>query len=570
MILLALFAFVAGIVTILSPCILPILPIMLSSTSNSKGNGKPYGVVLGFVLSFTFFTLFLSSIVQLTGLSANTLRNFSIFVLMAFGISIIFPKFQVGVEKLLARFVGRVPKVGQHTGFLGGMIVGLSLGLLWTPCVGPILASVISLAITGSVSIQAFVITLAYSLGTSLPMFAIIIMGSGLMKKIPWLIKNTGNIQKTFGLVMIATSLALYFGLDRSFQSFVLEKFPNYGSILTRIDDNKLVENALNSSRMMNPNTKPVNNGDSVYPKAPELIGGGDWHNTNGNTITLEEKNGSVVLIDFWTYTCVNCQRTLPYLKKWHAKYADKGLVIVGIHSPEFEFEKDSKNVAQAIKDFDIRYPVVQDNKFEIWRAYNNRFWPAKYIIDKNGRIRYTHFGEGQYSETERMIVELLAESGVTGLRSVDEVELAQNYSKTPETYLGYERVDRFASDKNILYDKIELYKDPKSLLKNHFSVDGDAIFTKEFLNPLVGTQLTLRYEAKDVFLVARSKSGSSVVRITVKDRKGKIMYSNRSKIIINKDSLYKLTDNKMPPGEYSLTIEFEDSDAEIFAFTFG
>src|SRR3990172_2867947 len=380
MILLILFAFLAGVVTILSPCILPILPVVLSS-SLTGGKKRPLGVVAGFIISFTFFTLFLSLIVKSLGIPADFLRSFSIIVIALFGIGLLLPNFQALLERLFTTFSRFSPKLNQNSGFSGGLLIGASIGLIWTPCVGPILASIISLAITGSVSGQAALITFSYSLGTAIPMLAIVYGGRNLLNKVPWLTRNTVKIQKAFGVLMILTALAIFFNLDRKFQTFILDKFPNYGTGLTSFEDNETIRRALDrldggevSEEDMG---KPTFNLlDDSGVNAPELIPGGDWFNTK--PLTLKELRGKVVMVDFWTYTCINCIRTLPYLRDWYEKYADKGLVIIGVHTPEFEFEKSPENVQKAIEDFEIKYPVMQDNNYATWRVYDNYYWPAK------------------------------------------------------------------------------------------------------------------------------------------------------------------------------------------------
>src|SRR3989344_3432578 len=330
MLLLIIFAFIGGVVTILSPCILPILPVVLSS-SLTGGKKSPLGVVTGFILSFTFFTLFLSLIVKSLGIPADSLRSFSIVVIALFGIGLLLPNFRTLLEKFFTYFSRFGPKGSGEAGFFGGVLIGASVGLVWTPCVGPILASIISLAI--------------------------------------------------------------FFNFDRKFQTYILDKFPNYGIGLTSFEDNSLIKDRLKNLRGDGINDedmgKPMFNLlDDSGVNAPGLIQGGDWFNTK--PLTLKELRGKVVMVDFWTYTCINCIRTLPYLKNWHEKYASKGLVIIGVHTPEFEFEKSAENVQKAIQDFGIKYPVMQDNNFATWRAYDNHYWPAKYIVDKNGKIRYT------------------------------------------------------------------------------------------------------------------------------------------------------------------------------------
>lgn len=242
------FAFLAGIVTVLSPCILPVLPIVLSG-SIGGGKRKPWGVLVGFVSSFTFFTLFLSQIVVATGLSADSLRLFAVVVILLFGVSMLVPGTQVVLERLFARLSSLVPRLGNGAGFGSGLLVGVSLGLIWTPCVGPILASVISLALTGSVSGAAVGITLAYAFGTGLPMLAVMYGGRKLLLRVPWLLRNTGRIQQIFGLIMILVAVAIYANFDRKFQVYVLEIFPAYGTGLTALEDNDWVDEALTKFR---------------------------------------------------------------------------------------------------------------------------------------------------------------------------------------------------------------------------------------------------------------------------------------------------------------------------------
>jgi cytochrome c biogenesis protein CcdA len=244
MILLILFAFLAGIITVLSPCILPLLPIILSS-SDASGKQKPLGVVVGFVASFTFFTLFLSTIVRWSGIPADSLRFFSIIVLALFGMSLLVPQIQTQIEILFSRFASVVPSGQTQSGFWGGIVIGLSLGLLWTPCVGPILASVISLAIAGTVTAQAFLITFAYALGTAIPMFLVMLIGATALRNVPWLVRNTRRIQKAFGILMVLTALGIYLNVDRSFQAYILNTFPNYGVGLTEFEDNELIKSEL-------------------------------------------------------------------------------------------------------------------------------------------------------------------------------------------------------------------------------------------------------------------------------------------------------------------------------------
>lgn len=576
MLLLIVFAFLAGIVTVLSPCILPLLPIILSS-SNGKGKQKPIGVVLGFVASFTFFTLFLSTIVKLSGIPADSLRLFSILVLATFGVSLLIPQVQTKIEMLFSTFANVMPSGKGKTGFFGGFLIGLSLGLLWTPCVGPILASVISLAITGSVNAQAFFITIAYAIGTAIPMFMIMLAGSTALQKVPWLVKNTSKIQKIFGVLMILTALGIFFNVDRTFQTWVLTTFPNYGVGLTKFEDNSRVKNALDQTNQQGAQSSSEKNmigkslSDVVVPKgepAPELIQGGEWFNSP--PLTVSDLKGKVVLVDFWTYSCINCQRTFPYLRTWWEKYEDKGLVIVGVHAPEFAFEREAKNVSKAIRDFGINYPVMQDNNFETWRAYENRYWPAKYLLDKDGIIRYRHFGEGDYEKTEQMIQELLKEAGSQVSTQTVKNPSGQSFARTPETYLGYSRLEYLSSPERIIEGQTQTFSIPDPMPRNSFAFQGEWVSMSEYAAPQKGAQLFQNFTAKEVYLVARPKNGTGTMKVFVDDQLQAFGDDVQGgSVTVDSDRLYTLV-NLPNPGVHQLRIEFQDSNLEVYAFTFG
>lgn len=550
-----------GVVTILSPCILPILPIVLSS-GIVGGKKRPVGVVVGFVASFTFFTLALSSIVRATGLSPQFLRILSVVVVGLFGISLLLPHFQVFLEKLFTKFSTLAPKE-QKQGFWGGMVLGLSLGLIWTPCVGPIIASVITLAATSTVTFASVLLTFSYALGTAIPMFIIILGGRALLDKLPWLSKNSAKIQKAFGVLMIIVAVAIYFNFDRSFQNYVLEKFPRYGTGLTSIEDNSTVQKELGNLGETNTTGtgKPMDEVMKSYPFAPELISGGEWFNSE--PLQISKLRGKVILVDFWTYTCINCIRTLPYLRDWDKKYANDGLVIVGVHTPEFEFEKDAANVKKAVSDFELKYPIMQDNNYATWKAYNNHYWPAKYLIDKDGKIRYTHFGEGDYDVTEKKIQELLEETGA----EVNEDINTQTYSvdgKTPETYLGYQRMAGFYSPETIVLDKKSTYSFPTTLPQNRFAFSGEYLVTAEYSQPTSGSKLDYNFEAKDVFLVMRPKVDGQSGEVKVY-----LDGALQKTVTVDSDKLYDLV--KLEVSEkHELLLEFLDNNVQIFAFTFG
>lgn len=558
MLILIFFAFVGGVVTILSPCILPILPIILSG-SVGEGKRKPYGIVSGFILSFTFFTLFLTSIVNATGISADTLRYISVVILALFGLTLIIPQIQGKIEQMFSKLSSRAPQQGERHGFGGGFIIGLSLGLLWTPCVGPILASVISLALTGSVNGSAFIITLAYALGTALPMLAIMYGGRKLLNRVPWLLTKGALIQKVFGVIMILVAMMIYFNLDRQFQSYILQKFPNYGTVLTGLEDNDLIRQELDDMSQ-------EDNNNQNYMLAPEFIPGGQW--LNSEPLTLEGLRGKVVLFDFMTYSCINCIRTFPYLNAWYDSYQDDGLVVIGIHTPEFEFEKNVDNVAQALKDFEIEFPVMQDNDYATWKAYGNRYWPHTYLIDHNGQIVYDHIGEGNYEETEAKIKELLA-ARIKDLSEDNQIEERESdissettQSKSPETYFGSARNSLLANGQAFT-SGIFQFDRPDDIELNKLYLVGKWNITSEYAQALSSdASIIFSYDAKKIFMVAGADQAVSLDII----EDGTLISSD---INIQAETLYTLSSHDKR-SRHTIEIKPRSSGLKAFTFTFG
>jgi len=552
MIYLLLYSFLAGFVTILSPCILPVLPIILSGGVGGDKK-KPLGIVSGFVVSFTFFTLFLSTIVKLLGLQPDLLRSLSILIIFGFGLSLLFPKLQIYVEKLFNKLAKLTPNQKNNSGFVGGFLLGLSLGLIWTPCVGPIIATVITLAVSSTVTLTTVLITLSYSLGTAIPMFAIIYGGNNILKSQSWLVKKTVTIQKIFAVIMIATAIGLFFNVDRSFQNYILKAFPQYGIGLTKIEDNPIVKEQLSQLKTL-PQLGLAN-------KAPDFAIGGNW--INSPPLTMASLKGKVVLIDFWTYTCINCIRTLPHVVGWYEKYKDQGFVVVGIHTPEFEFEKITANVKDATRRFGINYPVLQDNDYKNWNAYSNNYWPAEYLIDVEGKIRRTHFGEGEYSQTEDMIKNLLVEAGQKVDKTLTNTpDMTPTFGMTPETYLGSLRSERNAGN-NINIPPV-----------NYFSFQKKWDIQNEFAKASKGSQITFHFSASHVYLVMHPNNHGDRVKIFLDDKPILNSYSGTDVkdgvVILDTERLYDLVNISNGPQDHVLKLEFENDGTECFAFTFG
>ena len=573
MIILLAFAFLAGIVTILSPCILPILPIVLSGSVGGDKK-RPYGIILGFIISFTFFTLFLTKIVQLTGIPSDTLRVVAAIVLLVFGFSLFIPNFQALTEKLFSKLSIFAPKANPNAGFWGGFVIGLSIGLIWTPCVGPILASVIALAATSKVNTITFLITFAYSLGSAIPMFFIMYGGRNLLNKAPWLVKNSEGIQKGFGVLMIILAIGIFTNLDRQFEAFIAST--PYGANLTSLENNDLVTKQLDQlkGQKTDTNTTDATGLFNTNKPAPEFTGITKWLNPE-QPQTIKGLKGKVVLVDFWTYTCINCIRTLPHVTSWYDKYKDQGFVVIGVHTPEFAFEKETPNVQQAIQRYNIHYPVAQDNNYSTWNAYNNQYWPAEYLIDANGTIRREDFGEGQYDQMEQAIQALLKESGKKVTAKIDSMPDQTPHDQiSPETYVGASRMEYYYPSTNLPAKEDTFTLSDKTPV-NNFSLGGDWNITDD--NAIAGKNATLNYNftANKVYLVLRpgtAKNGT--VKVTID---GKPVDANNAGsdvkngiVTVDSDRLYNLVDLKTKTENHVLKLEFQTPGVQAFAFTFG
>jgi cytochrome c biogenesis protein CcdA/thiol-disulfide isomerase/thioredoxin len=600
MAILILFAFLGGIVTILSPCILPSLPIVLSGGIGGK-KSRPLGIVSGFIFSFSVFTLTLTVIVQATGISADVMRYIAVSLIMAFGLVLIIPRLHAWFGMKSSRIAALAQKEDLPdrdksypetwiSGYAGGILLGLGLGLVWTPCVGPIMASVISLALTQRTDGGAIVITIAYSIGTALPMLGIMLGGRVLLNKVPALVHNTEAIQKVFGVLIILTGIAIGFGWDRSLQTAILRAVPGYGSGLTAFENIEPVKQslAMRDTRierrdLPSADTKVPAKEDLLgdYGPAPEIVTNGRWYNTEGliagslssagegsPPLTMNMLRGKIVLVDFWTYSCVNCVRTLPHLAAWYKAYRKDGFVIIGVHTPEFEFEKNPANVQKAIADLNVTWPVVLDNQYKQWQAYSNRYWPAHYFIDAKGRIRYRHFGEGEYDKSERVIQALLKEAGTPVTTDVSMPEQA-NESLTPETYLGYGRAQGFASGMRIVMDRVADYKAARDPENGEWNLTGRWTVTKEYIVPDHEGRLQLGFDAKNVFLVVEPETREEKIRILVDGETPGDTPDVKNGILVPGESrLYQLVALDVA-GPHVLSLEVSGKP-RLYAFTFG
>jgi cytochrome c biogenesis protein CcdA/thiol-disulfide isomerase/thioredoxin len=512
------FAFLAGAGTALSPCVLPVLPALLAS-GGVGGRRRPLGVVIGLTVTFTVVIVGVANVVDGVGLGSDPLRDIAVAVLLASGLALIVPGLADRLEARMSRIAALGPR-SRGDGFRSGLLVGGALGFVYTPCAGPILAAVISVS---AASGRTVAVAVAYSLGSAMVLFALTLGGRKLFDRV----RAAGRgpaLQRTLGIVMIVTALAIVVGVDVDFDQYVAEHIPNV-NLTAGLEKSKAVESRLpqvtgHTAKFAQSKKTAVaarNASDAtlladarglkVLGDAPEFTETEDWFNTPGNRpLTLTGLRGRVVLVDFWTYTCINCIRTLPYLKAWDAAYGKDGLTIVGVETPEFAFEHEASNVENAIEQFGLRYPVAQDNNMGTWNAYGNEYWPADYLIDASGHVRYAAAGEGDYSQTETAIRALLAEAGysVGGMSHPTDVVTPSEVA-TPETYLGTNRAQGWRNGpKSGLHDYGSSV--PAQLALNEFDYSGTWSIAGQPATAVSNAGIDMEFEAKNVYLVLSSE----------------------------------------------------------------
>ena len=557
-------AFLAGLITALSPCVLPVLPIVLAGGA-SGNRRRPFAIVAGLVLSFTFSVLAAAAVLEALGLPEDLLRNLAIALLFVVAVTLAFPGAAALVERPLLFLTRRRP-----TDSAGGLVLGLTLGLVFVPCAGPVLAAVSVLAARGEVGAQTVALTVAYAFGASVPLLAI---GLGGQRVAAALRPRMATIRPVLGVTVALAAFAMAFGLDRRLQTLV----PGYTEAFQeRVERNTEAERELARLSAAGNAQVDLASGEpapeSPFPRwnegefgrfglAPELVEATAWLNTPGEApLSLAGLRGRVVVIDFWTYSCVNCLRTLPYLKAWDDAYRSEGLTILGVHAPEFAFERKTSNVRDAVADLGIRYPVALDNEFGTWNAFSNQYWPAKYIVDRKGLVRFVHYGEGDYERTEAVIRALLAEGGSQPARRARARggESASREPITPESYLGYERLARYAGIRPVPDRPIEYGFPSAPLPLDHVAYSGYWQVESERILAGLGARLRLRFHARDVHLVLGGRGRLEVFldgkRQRAVDVRGDRLYT-LLRLPTARDGLLEL---RFPPG------------LSAYAFTFG
>ncbi len=558
---LILIAYVGGVLTILSPCILPVLPFVFARA------GRPFvtstlPMMAGLALMFAGVAT-LAAIGGGWAVQANQWGRWIALVLLAgFGLMMLFPavgdRIMAPLQALGSRLTERVqPGRSDALNEVGGsLVLGLATGLLWAPCAGPILGLILTGAALNGASASTSLLLLAYAMGAATSMALALLVGGRVLKAMKGYLKHERIVRRVLGALVLVGVVSIALGLDRG--------------VLARVSaasTERFEQGLLGAGGMGHTEPEAESSDFRDFGPAPEIEGVTEW--LQGDPATLESLRGKVVLIDFWTYSCINCLRTLPHVIEWDRLYRDHGLVVIGMHAPEFAFERDPDNVRRAVEDLGIDYRVALDNDFAVWRAYQNRFWPAHYFIDARGRLRHVRFGEGEYERSEAIIRTLLMEAGATNLpppaggSEAEGVMAADSGAeRSPETYLGTDR-------------GMNLQASADSLAFDQWALQGD--WTREGQRAVLtgdNGAIVYRFRGRDVHLVLASTTGRPVrYRVTLNGQPpgeaGGSDISPSGEGVIGDQRLYQLL--RLPTaGEGEIRIEFLDPGAAAYAFTFG
>ncbi|MFL5962832.1 MAG: cytochrome c biogenesis protein DipZ [Gaiellaceae bacterium] len=540
MLVLLLIGFLAGIVTAISPCVLPVLPVLLAGGASGR---KPLRIIAGLVVSFSVFTLFASWLLRQLGLPQDLLRNLAIAFLFVMAGVLLLPRAGLLLERSLSFFSRLRP---ANAG--GGFFLGATLGLVFVPCAGPFLAAITTAAARENFGGRTIAATLAYALGAAVPMLAIALGGREVSARIRG---QAERLRIASGAVVALVALGLVFHLD----DHLAQLTPGYTTFLQdKVEQSSAAKRELAKVRGGGEvlTAKRTTGGLPDYGVAPALHADGDWINTK--PLTLKQLRRKVVLIDFWTYSCINCLRTLPHLEAWDAAYRDKGLVIIGVHTPEFAFEHVASNVRSAVQRLGIRYPVVQDNRYQTWDNYANQYWPAEYLIDRSGHVRHTHFGEGEYPQTEALIRRLLA---VKGKRAQQLPDTTPTEAMTPESYLGYTRIGNYTGT-HIVPGKPAHYTFASNLFANAYSYDGTWRVGGEEITAIRDARLRLDFQAKDVYIVL---GGKGMVEVLIDGKQTKTLRVDSERLYTvraSENASHAVLELRFSPG------------LRAYSFTFG
>ncbi len=563
-------AYLGGVLTILSPCILPVLPFVFARSDRPfVTSGLP--MLAGMALTFAVVAT-LAAVGGGWAAQANQTGRIAALVLLGFfGLTLLIPSLSEHVSRPLVGLGNRLSRSDGDGTFVSSFLLGIGTGLLWAPCAGPILGLVLTGAALGGATVGTSLLLLAYGLGAATSLAVALLIGGKVFAAMKRSLGAGEWVRRGLGVAVLAGVAAIALGLDTG--------------LLTRISlaGSGRLEQSLVDKAMPQSEAKPIVAGEAlpIEGRMPSLDGAVEW--LNSPPLTAEALKGRVVLVDFWTYSCINCLRSLPYIRAWAEKYKDKGLVVIGVHAPEFAFEKDPANVRKAVADMHITYPVALDNDFKIWQAFNNKYWPAHYFIDAKGNIRHHHFGEGDYAQSEAVIQQLLAEAGAKDVGGIvqanaggAEMPSDQADDVSPETYVGYGRGERFSSPEKV-GDGAQAFTAPDMLQLNHWALAGTWTVNEENSTVnAVGGRIAYRFHARDLHLVLGPGPDGKPVRFRVR-LDGQAPGADHGvdtdadgQGTVTGERLYQLVRQKGDIKDRTFEIEFLDPGARAYAFTFG
>jgi cytochrome c biogenesis protein CcdA/thiol-disulfide isomerase/thioredoxin len=608
-------AYLGGVLTILSPCILPVLPFVFARADQPfVKSGLP--LLIGMAVTFAAVAT-LAAVGGAWAIQANEYGRIAAIVLLAaFGVTLLFPAIADWATRPVVAAGTWLSQKAHAEGRAGSpvllsFLLGIATGFLWAPCAGPILGLILTGAALEGANTETSFLLLAYALGAATSLALALLLGGRVFEAMKRSLGAGEWVRRGLGVAVLAGVAAIALGLDTgyltrlsiattsNYEQSLLDLAPanektrpsvimNGGPGMMMGGSNAMMgaSNAMTGGPgMMMSNKAATQNSDTlpIEGALPSISGATEWLDTP--PLTTEGLRGKVVLVDFWTYSCINCLRAIPYVRAWAEKYKDQGLVVIGVHSPEFAFEKNIDNVRRAVHDLKIEYPVAIDNAYAIWRAFGNQYWPAHYFIDTEGRIRHHHFGEGDYEESELAIRALLAEAGkgemaggyvnvnASGVEAAGDLIAVQS----PETYVGYERTENFASPGGTVRDMRHEYSTPSSLQKNQWALSGDWTVENEkaVLDGQTG-RIVFRFHARDLHLVLGPGPDGKPVRFKVSIDGAAPGADHGSDVdgdgngVVKEQRLYQLVRQNKPAKDRTFEIEFLDPGAEAFAFTFG
>jgi len=574
--LIILLAYLGGILTILSPCILPVLPFVFARADRSFVRST-LPMLAGMAATFAIVAT-LAAVGGGWAVQANAIGRWAALILLAlFGIALVFPSISDRLTRPLVALGSRMTEQsGQQDSVWSSAVLGIATGLLWAPCAGPILGIIFTAAALQGASFDTTFLLLAYALGAATSLALALLVGGKVFARMKKSLGASERIRQVLGVLVLIGVVAIALGLDTR----VLSKISSAQT--ASLESGLAAKLGLGQGAESDARTNAM--GELVLPsqgELPPLDGLGPWYNSP--PLTREQLRGKVVLVDFWTYSCINCLRAIPYVRAWYDKYRDDGLVVIGVHAPEFAFEREPANVAKAIKDLEIRYPVALDNQYKLWSALKNNYWPAHYFIDAQGRIRYFHHGEGEYDVSERVIRQLLAEAGhapkdmamAKAKASGAQAAAAFGDVKSGETYIGYARSANFASPGGLAHDQLKTYG-TAPLKLNDWALEGQWLDKRQSaLSFAPGAKIGFRFHARDLHLVLGPGGGKPVrFRVSIDGQPPRgdagVDAAADGSGTVTEQRLYQLIRQKGPVRDRSFEIEFLDPGVEAFSFTFG